>query len=48
MESMMLDIMYELPERPDGQLYTITEAVVKGQASVFESADSAASATTGT
>ncbi|WP_250847067.1 ATP-dependent Clp protease ATP-binding subunit ClpX [Aquisphaera insulae] len=35
MESLMLDIMYELPEREPGQTYTITEEVVKGTKSLF-------------
>jgi ATP-dependent Clp protease ATP-binding subunit ClpX len=42
MESLMLDIMYELPERPEGQTYTISDAVVKGEASVFPPAGAAA------
>ncbi len=44
MENLMLDIMYELPEREEGQTYTITEAVVKGAASVFDTASAAAGA----
>ncbi len=35
MESLMLDIMYELPERQPGQTYTITEQVVRSEASLF-------------
>ena len=35
MESLMLDIMYDLPERQPGQTYTITEDVVKGKKSLF-------------
>ena len=35
MESIMLDIMYELPERQPGQTYTITEQVVRGEKSLF-------------
>jgi ATP-dependent Clp protease ATP-binding subunit ClpX len=35
MEGLMLDIMYDLPEREPGQTYTITEEVVKGQTSLF-------------
>ena len=35
MESLMLDIMYELPERQPGQTYAITENVVKGETPLF-------------
>ena len=35
MESLMLDIMYDLPEREPGQTYTITEQVVRGETSLF-------------
>ena len=35
MESLMLDIMYDLPERQPGQTYTITEPVVRGEKSLF-------------
>jgi ATP-dependent Clp protease ATP-binding subunit ClpX len=35
MESLMLDIMYDLPERQPGQTYTITEQVVRGETSLF-------------
>jgi ATP-dependent Clp protease ATP-binding subunit ClpX len=35
MESMMLDFMFELPEREAGQIYTITEEVVRGESSLF-------------
>jgi ATP-dependent Clp protease ATP-binding subunit ClpX len=35
MESLMLDIMYDLPERQPGQTYTITEKVVRGEKSLF-------------
>jgi len=35
MESLMLEIMYELPEREAGQLYTITDKVVLGEESLF-------------
>ena len=35
MESLMLDIMYDLPERQTGQTYTITEDVVEGKKSLF-------------
>jgi ATP-dependent Clp protease ATP-binding subunit ClpX len=36
METMMLDIMYDLPEREPGKTYTITDRVVRGDASLFE------------
>jgi len=32
---LMLDIMYDLPERQPGQTYTITEDVVVGKTSLF-------------
>ena len=35
MESMMLDIMFELPERKAGQSYLINDRVVKGEESLF-------------
>ena len=35
MEGLMLDLMFELPERAPGQSYTITEEVVKGQKALF-------------
>src|SRR5262249_38030108 len=35
MESLMLDIMYDLPEHQPGQTYTITEPVVRGEKSLF-------------
>ena len=35
MENLMLDIMYELPDRPQGQTYTVTERVVKGEEPLF-------------
>src|SRR5205823_12518093 len=35
MEGMMLDIMYELPEREPGRSYTITDQVVRGEAPLF-------------
>ena len=35
MESLMLDIMYDLSERQPGQTYTITEDVVTGKTSLF-------------
>ncbi len=38
MEGLMLEIMYDLPERPPGRTYAITEGVVKGEESVFEPA----------
>jgi ATP-dependent Clp protease ATP-binding subunit ClpX len=38
MEDLMLDIMYELPERPEGETYVIDEAVALKKRSVFEPA----------
>jgi ATP-dependent Clp protease ATP-binding subunit ClpX len=38
MESLMLDIMYELPEREAGRSYVINEAVVRGEQGLFEPA----------
>jgi ATP-dependent Clp protease ATP-binding subunit ClpX len=35
MENLMLDIMYELPDRPEGQTYTVTERVVRGEEPLF-------------
>ena len=35
MEGMMIDIMYELPEREPGKTYTITDKVVRGEESLF-------------
>jgi ATP-dependent Clp protease ATP-binding subunit ClpX len=35
MEKLMLDFMYELPERAEGQTYTVTERVVRGEESLF-------------
>ncbi len=35
MEKMMLDIMFELPEREAGQSYRISDAVVRGEESLF-------------
>jgi ATP-dependent Clp protease ATP-binding subunit ClpX len=35
MEGLMLDVMYELPERTPGQTYLITGEIVKGVASLF-------------
>src|SRR5512135_1094810 len=34
-ENLMLDIMYELPDRPEGQTYTVTERVVRGEEPLF-------------
>jgi len=36
MEDLMLDIMYELPDRERGRTYTITEDVVTGKRSLFQ------------
>lgn len=38
MENLMLDIMYELPEREPGRTYVVTDRVVKGEESLFEPA----------
>jgi ATP-dependent Clp protease ATP-binding subunit ClpX len=38
MEDLMLDIMFELPERPKGERYVIDEAVVRKERSLFEPA----------
>jgi ATP-dependent Clp protease ATP-binding subunit ClpX len=35
MEGLMLDIMYELPEREQGKTYEITDRVVRGEESLF-------------
>ncbi len=35
MEGLMLEIMYDLPERSPGQTYTVTEQVVRGEATLF-------------
>ena len=35
MESLMLEIMYELPDRQAGETYTVTEQVVRGEQSLF-------------
>jgi ATP-dependent Clp protease ATP-binding subunit ClpX len=35
MENLMLDIMFELPEREPGQSYTVTEQVVRKEESLF-------------
>jgi ATP-dependent Clp protease ATP-binding subunit ClpX len=34
-ESMMLDIMFDLPDRPPGQTYTVTDRVVRGEEPLF-------------
>jgi hypothetical protein len=34
----MLDIMYDLPERPGGQAYLITDRVVRGEEPVIAQA----------
>ena len=31
----MLDIMYDLPDRPEGQTYIITDRVVRGEEPLF-------------
>jgi len=41
MENLMLEIMYELPEREPGQSYTITERIVRKEESLFEAKASA-------
>jgi len=38
LENLMLDIMYDLPERPGGQSYVINDRVVRGEESVFSQA----------
>jgi ATP-dependent Clp protease ATP-binding subunit ClpX len=38
MENLMLDIMFELPEREPGRTYTISEKVVKGEEPLFQPA----------
>ncbi len=38
MEGLMLDMMYDLPERKPGQTYVIDDKVVRGEASVFDGA----------
>ncbi len=35
-EEVMLDIMFELPDRDTGQKYIVTDEVVRGEASLFE------------
>jgi ATP-dependent Clp protease ATP-binding subunit ClpX len=37
METLMLDPMFQLPEREGGQSYTVTEEVVRGEVSLFDS-----------
>jgi ATP-dependent Clp protease ATP-binding subunit ClpX len=37
-ENLMLDIMFELPNRPKGYRYTITAEVVRGEADIFQQA----------
>ena len=36
MENMMLDMMFDLPEREPGKTYMVTDKVVRGEASLFE------------
>ncbi len=36
MENLMLDFMFDLPERPAGHTYIVTEKVVRGEESLFE------------
>ncbi|MDG3006656.1 ATP-dependent Clp protease ATP-binding subunit ClpX [Paludisphaera mucosa] len=36
MENLMLEVMYELPEREAGQTYTITDAIVRKEERLFE------------
>ncbi|WP_435016726.1 ATP-dependent Clp protease ATP-binding subunit ClpX [Tundrisphaera sp. TA3] len=38
MEKLMLEIMYELPDRVAGQHYTITDKIVRGEESLFNQA----------
>jgi ATP-dependent Clp protease ATP-binding subunit ClpX len=38
MEKLMLDPMFQLPEREGGKTYTVTEEVVRGEASLFDEA----------
>ncbi|MBV8232498.1 MAG: ATP-dependent Clp protease ATP-binding subunit ClpX, partial [Planctomycetaceae bacterium] len=35
LESLMLDIMFELPDRPEGHTYIINERVVRGEEPLF-------------
>ena len=37
-ENLMLDVMFELPNRPKGYQYTVTPEVVRGEASLFAEA----------
>jgi ATP-dependent Clp protease ATP-binding subunit ClpX len=39
-ENLMLDVMFELPNRPKGYRYTITAEVVRGEANLFDQAKS--------
>jgi hypothetical protein len=34
----MLDVMFELPNRPKGYRYTVTAEVVRGEADLFKQA----------
>ena len=34
-EDVMLDIMYELPEQPEGSRYEVNEEVVEGRETLF-------------
>jgi ATP-dependent Clp protease ATP-binding subunit ClpX len=34
-ENVMLDIMFELPDQPRGNSYTVTDEVVEGRAKLF-------------
>jgi ATP-dependent Clp protease ATP-binding subunit ClpX len=43
MENLMLEIMYDLPDREPGQSYTVTEAVVRKEQSLFDTAAAKAS-----
>ncbi len=36
LEDVMLDIMYELPDKPEGGSYTIDEAIVSGRKNLFQ------------
>ena len=36
MENMLLEIMFELPEREPGKSYTITDKIVRGEESLFQ------------
>ena len=38
LENLMLDIMYDLPEHPEGRTYLITDRVVRGEESVVTQA----------